>query len=102
MCGATTTFTGSLTQWSRAGFFGSGPRVRTPVESPHSFDFFEQFAMIRTPYLRRGSAILYLLCLSNGTAPCTVDPETCLIKVILLKHGTDTGTFASASRAKDN
>ena len=44
----------------------------------------------------------HLLCLSNRTAPCSVDPETCLIKVILLKHGTDTGTFASASRAKDN
>ena len=40
--------------------------------------------------------------LRNGTAPCPVDLETCLIKVILLKHGTDTGTFASASRAKDN
>ena len=26
---------------------------------------------------------------------------TCPIKVVLLKHGTETGTFASASRAKD-
>ena len=54
------------------------------------------------PQARLGYTGMYLLCLSNGTAPCTVDPDTCLIKVILLKHDTGTGTFASASRAKDN